>query len=158
MESILGLSVQEILGKEFFEILSDFKKDFRPIDLDDLHTEWVTLCNLVNKYSKLLYGDEDQEGLEAKRSYYKSDLAKDLRAKDPKMSEVKTTNKIEEDKTYISLTQKVHLLRGALETLKTRSRALEQICKLWIAQYWNSSNDKADKQQQQREGLKNERG
>lgn len=157
MESILGLSVQEILGKEFFKILEDIGIDFKPIDLDDLHTEWVIHCSLVTKYSRLLYGDNEDEGLEAKRSIYRSDMATKLRKDDPKMAENRIINKIEEDKIYIALTQKVHLLRNILETLKNRSKALEQICKLWIAQYWSSHNDKVNKQQQQREGLKSER-
>jgi len=149
-------SVQEILGKEFFKILKDMEADFKPIDLDDLHTEWVIHCNLVAKYSKLLYGDDEDEGLEAKRSIYRSNMAAKLRKDDPKMAENRISNKIEEDKTYIALTQKVHLLRNILEILKNRSKALEQICKLWIAQYWSSPNNEADKQQKQREGLKKE--
>lgn len=148
---------QEILNKNFFQSLSELKTSIKPIDLDDLHTEWINICILINKYSILLYGDDEEEGLEAKRSFYRSDLAKEFRTKDPKMSEAKMTNQIDEDKTYIYLTQKVHFLRSSLEALKMRSKALEQICKLWIAQYWSSPNNKADKQQKQREGLKNER-
>ena len=140
------------------EVLADLKEDFKPIDLDDLHNEWNKHCVLMYKYTVLLYGSDEDEGLEAIRSNYKSYLAGKIREENPKIAENKLTNTISEDEIYINLTQKVHLLRGVLDTLKGRGRALEQICKLWIAEYWKSTgNSTSDKQLEQRKALKVER-
>lgn len=151
----MKITIEEILGKEFFYIIKNMSNDFSPIDLDNLHIEWLNLGNLIYKYSTLLYGDDEKEGLEAKRANFRSDLAKKIREENPKIAENKLTNTITENEIYIALTQKVHLLRGVLETLKNRSKALDQICKLWIAQYWKSSSDNNNNEQiKQREGLK----